>query len=127
MLDIRKVVRSFRYAGRGLVELFLYENNAKVHVLAAVAVVGLGLWVRLSRLEWAVLMMQIGLVFAAEGFNTAIEKLADRVTTEPDPLIRAAKDLAAGAVLAVAIMAVVVAGLIFVPKFYGRWILDAGF
>jgi diacylglycerol kinase (ATP) len=117
MVDLRKTIRSFRYAGRGLADLFRYENNAKIHALAAVAVVGAGVWVRLSPLEWAVLVIQIGLVFAAEAVNTALEKLADRLTTQQDPLIRAAKDLAAGAVLITAITAIVVAALIFGPKF----------
>lgn len=116
MLDVRKVGRSFRFAGRGIIDLFRYENNAKVHLLAAALAVGLGLWLGLTNLEWVLITMQIGLMWAAEGFNTAIEKLADRVTTEHDPLIRATKDLASGAVLLVAIMAVVVALFIFVPK-----------
>ncbi|MEZ0611508.1 diacylglycerol kinase family protein [Fibrella sp. WM1] len=116
MLDVRKVWRSFRYAGQGIVDLFRYENNAKVHLLAAGVAIGLGLWLGLTNVEWALLTMQIGLVWAAEGFNTAIEKLADRVTTEHDPLIRATKDLASGAVLLVAIMAVGVALFIFAPK-----------
>lgn len=53
----------------------------------------------------------------AEGFNTAIEKLADRVTREQDPLIGAAKDVAAGAVLLMAVASVVVGLIIFLPKF----------
>lgn len=125
MLNVPKVLRSFQYAWRGIADLFLYENNAKVHGLAAVAVVGLGAWLGLSNGEWALVVMQIGLVWAAEGFNTALEKLADRVTTQPDPLIRAAKDVAAGAVMLVVIMAVVVGLLIFGPKLIKIW--DVGF
>ncbi len=117
MINIRKMIRSFGFAGQGILDLVRQENNARMHLLVAVGVVAAGCWVGLSTTEWALIVMQIGLVLATEGVNTAIEKLADRVTTARDPLIRSAKDLASGAVLLVAIMAVVVGLLIFVPKF----------
>ncbi len=116
MIDIVKFFRSIRFAAQGIVDLFRFENNAKIHLLAALLVVAAGFWLGLSVMEWAVVITQIGLVMAAESFNTALEKLADRVTTARDPLIRAAKDLSSGAVLLVAVMALVVGLLIFVPK-----------
>ncbi len=119
MIDIPKFFRSFQFALRGIIDLFRFENNAKVHLGAAVLVVGAGYWLGLSIMEWVTVTTQIGLVMAAESFNTALEKLADRVTTERDPLIRVAKDLSSGAVLIVGIMALVVGLLIFVPKVYG--------
>ncbi len=108
MIDVRKVLRSFRFAGQGVVDLFRYENNAKVHLLAAGAVVAVGFWLRLSRLEWAVMLTQIGLVWAAEGFNTALEKLCDFVQPGLHPQIKAVKDMASGVVLLVALTAAVV-------------------
>jgi diacylglycerol kinase len=116
MLNPVKTIRSFRYAGRGVVALFRAENNAKVHLLAGVAVVAAGLWLRVSPLEWAVLVMQIGLVWAAEAINTALEKLADVVSPDHHPQIGAAKDIAAGAVLILAVVSVIVALLILGPK-----------
>ena len=118
MIDLPKVLRSFWFAGQGIIDLFRYENNAKVHLTAAVLVVVMGVWLGLSVTEWALISTQIGLVLAAEGFNTALEKLCDRVTTEHDPLIRAAKDLASGAVMILCIVAVLVGLLIFGPKLY---------
>ncbi len=118
MIDLPKVLRSFRFAGQGIIDLFRYENNARVHLTAAVLVVAMGVWLGLSVTEWALISTQIGLVWAAEGFNTALEKLCDRVTTEHDPLIRAAKDLASGAVMILCIVAVLVGLLIFGPKVY---------
>lgn len=122
MIDIRKVFRSFRFAFRGILDLFLYENNAKVHLTAAVAVVALGIWLDLSALEWAVVLSQIGLVWMAEAFNSALEKLADVVSTEHHPGIRAAKDMAAGGVLLVVIMAVVVGLIIFGGRLYNLFL-----
>lgn len=116
MIDVPKFFRSIQFAVKGIIDLFRFENNAKIHLVAAVAVIGLGSWLRLSAIEWALIVTQIGLVMAAESFNTALEKLADRVTTDHDSLIGAAKDLSSAAVLIVAIMAVIVGLLIFVPK-----------
>ena len=116
MLNIPRFFRSFQFAVRGIVDLFRFENNAKFHLLAALTVVGAGFWFGLTTMEWVAVTTQVGLVMAAEGVNTAIEKLADRVTTDRDPLIRAAKDLSSGAVLIIGIMALVVGLLIFVPK-----------
>ena len=121
MIDIGKFFRSFRFAARGIVDLFRFENNAKIHLLAAAVAIGAGSWLGLSAMEWAMIATQMGLVMATEAFNTALEKMADRVTTERDPLIKAAKDLASGAVLIVAFTALVVGLLIFVPKLLKVW------
>ena len=115
-IDLRKSARSFRYALAGIRELFFLENNAKIHLLAALAVVLLGVWLGLSATEWAIILTQIGLVWMAEGFNTALEKLADVVSPGRHPQIRAVKDLSAGAVLLVVLVAVGVGVLIFGPK-----------
>ncbi len=107
MIDVRKVLRSFRFAGQGILDLFRFENNAKVHLLIAVLVVVAGFLLHISRLEWAIILTQIGLVWAAEAFNTAIEKLCDFVSPGRHPQIKAIKDLSSGAVLILAITAVV--------------------
>ena len=112
MIDGRKVLRSFRFAGQGIVDLFRYENNAKVHLLIAGLVLIAGLWLKLSRVEWAIILTQIGLVWAAEAINTAIEKLCDFVSPGLHPQIKAIKDMASGAVLILAISAVVVGLLV---------------
>ncbi|MVM38149.1 diacylglycerol kinase family protein [Spirosoma sp. HMF3257] len=111
MIDFRKVIRSFRFAGQGILDLFRFENNAKVHLLIAGLVVAAGLYLQLNRTEWAIILTQVGLVWAAEAFNTAIEKLCDFVSPGRHPQIKAIKDLSSGAVLILAITAVVV-GLI---------------
>ncbi|WP_080238955.1 diacylglycerol kinase family protein [Spirosoma rigui] len=108
MINGRKVVRSFRFAGQGIVDLFRYENNARVHLLVAILVVVLGSWLEISRVEWAILVTQIGLVWAAEAINTALEKLCDFVSPGIHPQIKAIKDMASGAVLILAIVAVTV-------------------
>lgn len=108
MINVRKVWRSFGFAGQGIIALFRYENNAKVHLLIAIVVILAGIWLELSRTEWAIILTQIGLVWAAEAFNTAIEKLCDFVSPGIHPQIKAIKDLSSGAVFILAIAAVLV-------------------
>ena len=115
-IDFRKAARSFRYATQGILDLFRFENNARIHLFAAIAVVVAGFYFQLSRTEWALIIIQIALVWAAEAFNTALEKLADVVSPDYHPLIKSVKDLAAGGVLIVAIAAAIVGTLIFYPK-----------
>lgn len=108
-------IRSFRYAGRGVVRL-LAEPNARLHALAAFLAVALGAVLRLSAVEWALVALTIALVFGAEAVNTGLESLADAAVPERHPLIGAAKDLGAAAVLIAALGAVVVAACVFGPR-----------
>lgn len=114
---LRKRLRSFRYAAHGIHDLFR-EDNARIHAVAAVAVIVAGVWLGLSLTEWAVIMLTIGAVLAAEAVNTALESLCDRVSPGFDEHIRRAKDLAAGAVLLLAMAAVAVGLFIFLPKLF---------
>jgi diacylglycerol kinase len=85
------------------------------HLAAAIAVVVMTSLLKVTRNEWLITLMLIGLAWMAEIFNTAIEKLSDRVTKEHDPLIGQVKDLASGAVLVICIFAVVCATIIYLP------------
>lgn len=113
---LRARLTSFVYAWRGVVALVLTQGNARVHLAATVVVIAAGFFFRVSSGEWIALVLAISSVWAAEGMNTAIEALADRITKEQDPLIGRAKDVAAGAVLLAAIAAAVVGGIVFVPR-----------
>jgi diacylglycerol kinase len=116
MIDLHRAARSFRFAGKGMVDLFRFENNARIHLAAASLVVLAGFFFGLSATEWAIVLIQITLVWMAEAFNTALEKLSDLISPEYHPVIKAVKDLAAGGVLLAALSAVVVGALVFLPK-----------
>ena len=109
---------NFRYAFRGVGILFRDERNAWIHLTAALIVTLLGAFLGLSRTEWMIVVMVIAVVIAAEAFNSALERLCDRVSAEYHPLIGQAEDLAAGAVLITAIGAALVGLILFVPKIY---------
>lgn len=113
-----KVLRSFTFAGTGIISA-LRERNMKVHVMVLVAVIVFGFWIGLSQLEWVLIAVVSGLVLAAEMVNTAVEELSDIVRDELKLDYGAttrARDVAAGAVLVLAMVAAIVGLMIFVPK-----------
>lgn len=120
--SFKTILANFRYAFRGVRILFRDERNAWIHACAAILVIAVGASLGLSYTEWLVVIILIAAVIAAEAFNSALERLCDRVSTEYHPLIGEAKDLAAGAVLITAIGAAVAGLLIFVPKIYALFV-----
>lgn len=112
-------IRSFAHAFRGLAALVTSEHNARIHAAATVAVVIAGFAFGVTRLEWALLALAIGLVWSAEAFNTALEWIADVVSSVHDPRIGRAKDVAAGGVLMAAVAAATIGLLVFVPHLLG--------
>jgi diacylglycerol kinase len=126
MNAFRKHLTSYQYALRGIWIAFRYENNMFFHLAAAVAVVVVNYMLQVSQTEWLITLMLIGLAWTAEVFNTAIEKLADRVSKDHDPLIGQVKDLSAGAVLIICLFAVVCAVIIYLPYLIRHWTLGIG-
>lgn len=105
---------SFRYAFNGLRRLY-GETNARIHALVTLVVVVAGAALGLTTLEWVLLALAATVVWVAEAMNTALEALSDATVPEHHPLIGAAKDIAAGAVLLAAAGAIVVGLLVFLP------------
>lgn len=115
-MDFGKLIRSFRFAFAGIGQVFRSEQNMRVHVLVALLVMGAGVFFQISTAEWLAVVLCIGSVMAAETINSAVERLADRVTDADDVLIGQAKDAAAGGVLLLAITSAAVGLIVFVPK-----------
>lgn len=107
---------SLQHAIAGLQLAWRAEHNLRVHVVAAVIVGALAAWFRVAALEWAALILTIGLVISAELLNTAIETAIDLASPEHHALAKIAKDVAAGAVLVASIAAVGVGVAIFWPR-----------
>ena len=112
----RKRGKAFKYAWQGFKALVRYEHNARLHLVAAAVAVVAGIFFRIAPWEWCAVAVCIGAVISAEALNSAVEALADRITTERDPMIGRAKDLGATAVTLLALTAVVVGAIIFVPR-----------
>ncbi|MCJ0741195.1 diacylglycerol kinase family protein [Pedobacter montanisoli] len=113
-----KFLKGFIYAGKGIAYALQTQLNFKLQLIAALIVVLLGLFLKLSVLEWVAVLVCMGLVMALELINTSIELLVDKISPEYDPVAGKIKDVAAGAVLIAAIVSFIVALLIFVPKFF---------
>ena len=116
--SFKKVLRSFRFAFRGVGVLFREEHNAWVHLFATVLVVAAGIFFRISLTEWALVAFAIGLVFAAEILNSALERVCDIVQPEQDKRIGDIKDLCAAGVLLCALAAATIGLIIFLPKIF---------
>ena len=108
-------VRSFRHAIRGVFRMIRSQHNAWIHVVATILVGASGLLLRISADDWCWLVAAIAMVWIAEAFNTALEFLADAVSPEFHPLIRDAKDAAAGGVLVAAVAAAIIGSIVFWP------------
>jgi diacylglycerol kinase (ATP) len=107
--------KSVRCAAMGIGHLVRSEPNARVHVVATLGVVSVAGILRLGAGEWLWLIAAIAMVWMAEAFNTALERLADATCPEHHPLVGRAKDVAAGAVLLGAIAAAAIGLCIMVP------------
>jgi len=107
---------SFRYAVSGLMRFFFEEHNAIVHLLATIVVGALVIFFRINGAELLALVIVTGGVWVAELLNTAIEQVMNMVSPEWHPKVKYIKDLAAAAVLVAAITALLVGGLIFIPR-----------
>ncbi len=113
---LNKIIKSFGYALRGIWLVVKTQRNFRIHLFAAIVVILAGFLFNLSHNEWAILILTIFVVFSAEAFNTAIEKVIDLISPGYNKLAGEAKDIAAGAVLLTAIMAIIIGMIIFLPK-----------
>lgn len=118
---LKKRIRSFGFAFTGIFELVKSEPNARIHLVATILAVLAGFILKISNVEWFVVLIVIALVWAAEAFNTVIEKLVDHLFPEYHETARIAKDVSAGAVLVCATIALICGLIIFLPKLI-EWI-----
>jgi diacylglycerol kinase len=117
-MKVLKMLKSFKFAFKGLFFLLKNENNMQFHFLATILVLISAWHFQVSKEEWLFIITMIGLVWSAEALNTAIEKLCDMVMPLHNIEIGKIKDLAAAAVLIFAIIALIGALIIFIPKFF---------
>ena len=110
--DFKKQIRSFGYAWKGLRQCIGKEQNLSFHLITTIILFDI------TRTEWMIIILCIGMVVAAELFNTAIERLVDLVSPERHPIAGQVKDIAAGAVLVCAVAAAIIGGIIFIPYLF---------
>jgi len=113
---MKKRIKSFVYAGRGILSVFKSEPNMKIHFIVTILVLICGFVFKISLTEWLLCLLCIGLVLGVEMINTSIENVVNLVSPDQHPLAGKAKDAAAGAVLICAIFSSTIGLLIFIPK-----------
>ncbi|HLI88453.1 MAG TPA: diacylglycerol kinase family protein [Ktedonobacteraceae bacterium] len=121
--ELAKFIAGFGYAFSGLWYALRTQRNARVHLILALLAILLGIALHISAIEFAMIFVAITAVFIAEMVNTAVELCIDLASPGYHPLAKIAKDVAAGAVLLSAILAVVIALFIFVPHLWPLIIL----
>lgn len=112
---LAKRLKSFRYAFDGIGYVFRTQKNAQIHLLIIILVLILAVWLAIPLLDMAMIILTIGLVLGAEFINTALEAAVDLASPGSHPLARVAKDVGAGAVLLLAIMAVIIGLILLGP------------
>lgn len=118
---LKSRLQSIRIALDGLRQVLLTQQNARIHAAASL-VVFLAAWLLgFSSLEWAILLLVVGFVWAAEIFNTAIEDLVDLISKEDNPAAKRIKDISAGAVM-VSVLVSILVGLILFGSRLWLWI-----
>jgi len=110
-----KFIAGFGYAFNGLWYAIRTQRNVRVHVLIALLAIVLGIVLRISAVEFALIFVAITAVFIAEMFNTVFELCVDLASPEYHPLAKIAKDVAAGAVLLNAMLSVIIGLFVFGP------------
>jgi len=107
---------SVRYAANGIVAMMRTQHNAWLHALATVVVCLVAAYLGISSAELCCIVLAMVTVWTAEALNTALECLANAVAPCPHPLIKKAKDVAAGAVLLAAVGSAIIGVLILGPR-----------
>jgi len=121
MIDFfRSRARSFKYAFEGWWFVIRTQQNAWIHAIVSVIVVLLGLWLQLPGRDWAVIILAIAMVWAAEFFNTALEAIVDLTSPEQNQLAKVGKDVGATAVLIAAGASVLIGLLIMGPPLWAK-------
>ena len=118
---MKKWLISVGYACQGIIWFFQKDRNGKIELACAVITVLIGIILHIEAFEWCLVLLCIGGVLSAEMLNSSLEKLADQVTLERRPEIGKLKDMAAAAVLIIAIVAIIIGCIIFLPKIFMQW------
>ncbi|MBC8321115.1 MAG: diacylglycerol kinase family protein [Bacteroidetes bacterium] len=109
-------LKSFVFAFNGIKNAVLTQHNLLIHIVLAIIALLLGFLLKISMVEWISIIIVIGMVMAAEIFNSSIEELVNLISPVKNDKARIIKDMSAGAVLIVAVAAFITGVIIFLPK-----------
>ncbi|MFV0606383.1 MAG: diacylglycerol kinase family protein [Niabella sp.] len=110
------ILKSFVFAFDGIKQAILTERNYKIHIVIALLAILFCNVLPVTRIEVMVVLLCIAMVMAFELMNTAIEKLCDLLHPNKHEQIKLVKDMCAAAVLVTSVTALLIGGIIFIPK-----------
>lgn len=119
MIKFKRLLKSFRYAFKGLFKVLREEQNLKVQFIAAFFVIIMATYFRVKTMEWAILLVVIAQVVMMEIINSAVERVSDVIKPRISNYVKEIKDIMAAAVMFASIIAVVVGVIIFYPYVRG--------
>lgn len=121
MINLKRLLKSFKYAYNGFIKTFREEQNLRIQSFFALLVLFLAAYFRVSRLEWVLLIFVISLVMLMELANSALERVADILKPRLDIYVKEIKDIAAAGVMLASLAAIIIGFLIFWPYVLGNF------
>lgn len=109
----KRLLRSFKFALEGFIYVIKNERNMQIHIGIAIIVIFMAYFFSVSKIEWIILLVLIGMVLSLETLNTAVERIVDLITEDYHPLAKKAKDVSAAAVFLFSLMAIIIGLTIF--------------
>ena len=114
--SVKRFLNSFRFSWDGLKYAYKYEQSMTIHLVCTIFVIILGIWLKISALEWVICILGLGIIMAIELLNTAVEAVVDLASPEIHPLAKIAKDTASASVGVFSFITILVDCFIFIPK-----------
>ena len=114
--DIDRFKFSFRNAIIGIKTAYKSQKNLRVHIIVGFFVIIIGVFIKISIVEWLILLLTMLIVIITEIYNTALEFTVDLFSTEYSKQAKKAKDVSAAGVLITAFFAIIIGIIIFLPK-----------
>lgn len=118
MIKLGRLFKSFTYAFRGLAKTFREEQNLQLQATFALLSVMLAIIFRISRTEWLILVLVIGLVGILETVNSAVERVTDLLKPRINTYVKEIKDIMAAAVMLASLTALAIGAIIFLPRIF---------
>jgi diacylglycerol kinase len=114
---MKRLIKSFTYAFRGLFKIFREEQNLQVQSISAIIIIAISFAFQIKPWEWCAILICIALVILMETINSAVERMADLLKPRIHSYVKEMKDIMAAAVMIAAILAIAVGLIIFIPYF----------
>jgi undecaprenol kinase len=118
MFRLNRLLKSFKYAVRGFAKTWKEEQNLQIQSLAGTVVFIFAAYFHVSRQEWILLVLIVGLVILMELANSAVERITDVLKPRLNVYVKEIKDITAAAVMVSSLAALIVGILIFWPHVF---------